>query len=50
MTMEKYVKNPLEGYENYTGGDVKLHKNPGAPGKTLSKSYLEDPYHIDNYR
>ena len=50
MTMEKDVKKFVEGYENYTGSDVKVQKNPGDLGTTLSKSDLEEPYNIDRYR
>ena len=50
ITMDKYVKNLVNGYENYTGSDLKVKKTPGAPGTTLSKSNLEWPYNIDNYR
>ena len=41
MTMDKDVKNLVEGYENYIGGDVKVQKNPGDPGTILSKSNLD---------
>ena len=48
--MEKDVKKLVEGYENNTGGDVKVQKNPGTPGTTPSKSDLEEPQYINNYR
>ena len=40
MTMEKDVKKLVEGYEKYTGSDLKVKKSLGAPGTTLSKSDL----------
>ena len=40
ITMEKDLKKIVEGYENYTGNDVKVQKTPGVPGTTLSKSDL----------
>ena len=49
MTMEKDVKKLVEGYDKYTGSDVKVQKNPGGPGTTLSKSELEEPHNIDDY-
>ena len=39
----------VEGYEKYTGSDVKVKKIPGAIGTTLSKSDLEEPYNIDKH-
>ena len=48
-TMEKGVKKLVEGYEKYTGSDVKVQKNPGDPGTTLSKIDLEETYNIDKY-
>ena len=50
MTTEKGVKNLVEGYENNTGGDVKVQKTPGAPGTTPSKCDLEEHQDINNYR
>ena len=50
MNMEKDVKKLLEGYEKHTGSDLKVQKTPGAPGMTPSKSGLEEPKDIDNYR
>ena len=50
MTTEKDIKNLLEGYEKNTGGDVNVQKPPGAPGTTPSKSDLEEPQDISNYR
>ena len=50
MTMEKDAKKLVEGYGKYTGSDLRVQKNPGYPGTTLSKSYLEEPDNIDNYR
>ena len=48
MTMYKDVKNLVEGYENYTGSDLKVQKTPGDPGTTLSKSDLEEPDNTNN--
>ena len=50
MTLEKYVKKLVEGYENYTGSDIKVQKTPGSPGTNLIISDLEEPYNIDNHR
>ena len=50
MTMEKDVKNLVEGYKKYTGTDLRVQKTPVPPGKTLSKSDLEDPDNTDKYR
>ena len=47
--MYKCVKKLVEGYEKYNGIDVKVKKNPGAPGTTISKIDLEEPYNIDKY-
>ena len=47
--MEKDIKELVEGYKNYTGSDFKVQKTPGAPGTTLSRSYLEEPHDIDTY-
>ena len=41
MTMEKYDKKFIEGYEKYNGSGVKVQKIPGDPGMTQSKSELE---------
>ena len=49
MTMEKYIKNLVEGYEKYTRSDSKVQKTPGAPVSTLSKSDLEELDHINKY-
>ena len=48
--MEKYVKKLLKGYKKYMGVYLRVQKTPGAPGTTLSKSYLEEPDNINNYR
>ena len=48
--MDKDVNNLVEGYENYTGGDLKDQKTSGAPGMTLSKSDLKEPDNINKYR
>ena len=50
MTMEKGVKKLVEGYEKYTGSDLRVQKTPGDPGTNLSKSELEDPDNINTYR
>ena len=47
--MEKDVNNPIEGYNKYTGSDLRVQKTPGAPGMTLSKSELEEPDNINKY-
>ena len=47
--MEKDVKKLVEGYKKYTGNDFKVQKFPGAPGTTLSKTDLEEPYNINKY-
>ena len=49
MTMEKYVKKLVEGYEKYTGSDLRIQKTPRAPCTTLSKIDLEDPDNINKY-
>ena len=48
--MQKDVKNIVEGYEKYTGSDLRIQKIPGASVPTISKSDLEDPDHINKYR
>ena len=50
MTMNKYVKDLVEDYKIYTRSDLKVQETTGAPGKTLSKSGLEEPDKINNYR
>ena len=50
MTMEKDVKKLVEGYEKNNEGDVKVQKIPGTTGATTSKSDLEEPQDINNYR
>ena len=47
--MKKDAKKLVEGYEKYTGSDLKVQKNPGYPGTTLSKSELEELDNINNY-
>ena len=49
-TTEKEVKKLVEGYEKNTWGEVKDQKTPGTPGTTPSKSDLEEPQDISNYR
>ena len=41
MTTDKDTKKLVEGYEKYTGSEVKVQENPGAPGPTLNKSDCE---------
>ena len=48
--MEKDINKLVEGYKNYTGSDVKVHKTPSSHGMTLSKSDLKEPQDIYNYR
>ena len=36
----------IEGRENFIGSNVKVHKTPGDPVLTLSKSELEEPKDI----
>ena len=40
ITMDKNIKNLVEGYEEYIRSDVKVQKNPGSLGKNLSKIEL----------
>ena len=49
MTMEKDVNKLVEGYKKYTRSDLRIPKTPGAPGKILSKSDLEDPDNTNKY-
>ena len=48
--MNKYVKKLVEGYDDYTGSDLKVQKTPGALGTTISKSDLEEIDNINKYR
>ena len=41
MTMDKYVDKLVDGYKKFIGSDTRVHKTPGAPGTTLSKSELK---------
>ena len=50
MTTEEDVKKLVEGYENYTGIDLKVQKTPRAPVTTLSKCDLEELDIINKYR
>ena len=43
------MKKLVEGYEEYTGSDLRVQKTPGSPGTTLSKSDLEEPDNINEY-
>ena len=38
INMEKDVNKLVKRYEEFIGKYVKVQKNPGAPGTTLSKS------------
>ena len=49
-TIDKDVNKLVEGYEKYTGRDVKVKKTPEPPGTTLSKSDLEETYNMDKHR
>ena len=49
MTIKKDVKKFVEGYENYTGSDIKVQRIPSYPSTNLSKSDLEEPKDIDKY-
>ena len=46
--MDKDVNNMVEGYDKYTGSDVKVQKTPGDTGTNISKSDLQEPYNMDN--
>ena len=50
MTMEKDVKQLVEGYEKFIVSVVKIKKTLGAPGTTLSNSDLEEPKGIYKHR
>ena len=50
MNMNKYVKKLVEGYEKYTGSELKVQKSPGALGTTISKSESEETDDINKYR
>ena len=50
MTINKYLKKLVDGYENYTGSDLKVQKSPGALVTTISKSDSEETYNINKYR
>ena len=50
MTTEKDMKKLVEGYESYTGSDLRVQKTAGSPGMNLSKNDLEEPDNINNYR
>ena len=49
-TMEKDIKKLVEGYEKNNWGEVQVQKTSGTPGTTQSKSDLEEPQDISNYR
>ena len=44
MTMEKYIKKLVEGYEKCNGMDIKVQKTPGDLVRIISKSELEEYY------
>ena len=48
--MDKDVKNIVEGYEKYNGGELKVQKTPGYPGTTQIKSDWEEPDNINKDR
>ena len=50
ILLEKNVRKLIEGYVKFIGGSVKVQKTPGDTGKTLSKSEIEEPRYIYNYR
>ena len=41
MTINKGVKNIVEVYKKFNGGDLKVKKPPRYPGRTLSKIELD---------
>ena len=47
LTMEKDVNKLVDGFENFTGSDLMVHKTPGDTGTTLSKSDIEEPKYIE---
>ena len=50
MTMNKYVKNLIRGYDKYTGSDLKVQKTPGDLCTAISKRELQETDHINKYR
>ena len=50
ITTEKDVKKLVDGYEKFTGNDVKVQKTPGSPSTNICKIELKDPTDIDKYR
>ena len=50
MTMEKDVKNLIEGYEKFTVSDLRIQKTPWSLCKSLGKNDLEEPDNINMYR
>ena len=50
MTMNKYVNKLVDGYDTFTGSNVKFQKTPGSPGRSQIKRKLKDPTDIDKYR
>ena len=50
INMDKDAKKLVEGYEKYSGSDLRIQKTPGSPGTTLSKSDLKDTNNINKYR
>ena len=36
--MEKYVNKLVDGYDKFTGSDLKVQKKTGSPGTILSNS------------
>ena len=50
MAMEKDAKKLFNGYEKFTGKDVKVQETPVSPGNDFSKRKLEEPTDKDKYR
>ena len=48
MTTKEDARKLVEGYEKHTRSYVTVQENPGAPGTTISKSYLEEPQDMIN--
>ena len=41
-TMETDVNKLVDGYDNFNGIDIKVHKTPGVTGTNLSKSEIKE--------
>ena len=46
---KKYANKLVEGYEKYTGSELKVQKTPGDLGTTISKSDLEETDNINKH-